>query len=48
MRLEVIFLVKKQKELEKKIYRKESVCNFLREKEQKGRSKGKESVKEYW
>ena len=33
MRLEVIFLVKKQRELEKKIYKKETVYNFLKEKD---------------
>ena len=36
MSLEVIFLVKKQRELEKKLYKKETVYNFLKEKEQEG------------
>ena len=36
MSLEIIFLVKKQRELEKKLRRIEAVYNVLKEKEQKG------------
>ena len=36
MNVEVIFLVKKQTRLEKKLYKKEAVYNFLKEKEQNG------------
>ena len=36
MRLEVVFLAKKQRELEKNSYKKEVVYNFLKEKEQEG------------
>ena len=34
--VEVIFYLKKQRELEKKLYKKEAVYNFLKEKEQEG------------
>ena len=34
--LEVTFYVKKQRELEKKLYKKEVVYNFLKEKEENG------------
>ena len=36
MKLEVIFLVKKQRELEKKLYKKEAANYFFKEKEQEG------------
>ena len=42
MRLEVIFLVKKQRELEKNSTKKEAVYNFLKEKEQEGSLKDKQ------
>ena len=41
MRLEVIFLVKKRRELEKN-YKKEGVYNFLKKREQKGSLTNKE------
>ena len=42
MRLEVIFLLKKQRELEKNSTKKEAVYNFLKEKEQEGSLKDKQ------
>ena len=36
MNVEVIFLVKKQMKLEKKLHKKEADYNFLKEKEQNG------------
>ena len=36
MNVEVIFYVKKQMKLEKKLYKKEAVYNFLKEREQEG------------
>ena len=36
MNVEVIFLVKKQRELEKKLHKKEANYNFLKDKEQNG------------
>ena len=42
MSLEVIFLVKKKRELEINFYKKEAVYNFLKEKEQKDGLKNEE------
>ena len=36
MNVEVIFLVKKQRELEKKLHKKEANYNFLKDKQQNG------------
>ena len=44
MRLEVIFLAKKQRELEKELYKKEVVYNFLKEKEQEGSLTNKQKI----
>ena len=48
MNVKVIFFVKKQMKLEKKLHKKEAIYNFLKEKEQKGSLTDRQkSVKKY-